>query len=214
MRKIVILITLMVLFTISTGCALNRKDKPNSSPSLSSINTEAETWQNAYTAFLKDLPVLPDKSTYSFALRNLDNEETPELLIIQQDENALNAVLTVYAYNGNVHKIGDYSNQKESFVGGFRFSNKLEFPGLFECWWGGGVEHYGYLSVKEKQLVFEDLWRMNLTSDTPQKTEISGNKELINESINVFPSDDNTDNLLEMHLVNNENIDKIIQKQP
>ena len=180
------------------------------------LNTDNETefWRDGYAVFLRNLPVLGDNMIFSFFLRDLDNSGVPELMIVQMNQTAHDDVLTAYSYDGEVYKIGDYSNPKKSFTDWFRFSNSPAFPGLFECWVGGGVEHYGYLSVKEGKLTYEYLWYDDRTKEPPQQIEISGNKLLIDESIDAFPPYDYTDNLLETYLVNDNNIDGIISLSP
>ena len=39
------------------------------------------------------------------------------------------------------------------------------FPGLFTFWWGGGVEHYGYLYVDEGALKESKLWEVDHTEE-------------------------------------------------
>ncbi|MCL2157916.1 MAG: hypothetical protein FWH48_00745 [Oscillospiraceae bacterium] len=77
-----------------------------------------------------------------FAMRDLDGDGAPELLIVQEDKNALNAVLSVYAYCDEVYKIGDYSNAGKSFKSALRFSGNPMFPGLFDFWLGGGARFW------------------------------------------------------------------------
>ena len=199
-----ILSLLIFLFALSIiGCS---SEKP-------------EAWQNAYETFLNDYEFLNDSdiidlsdenTIYSYAVRDLDDCGVSELLLFQQDSrNALNAVLTVYSYDGNVYKIGQYSNLKGSFIGGFRLSENPLFPGLFEVWWGGGEDHYGYLSIEDGELVYEYLWHDDRTIEPPHQTMFSDNQEIINESFHLHLLDNSTDNLLEIYLINSENIDEI-----
>jgi len=125
----------------------------------------------AYRIFLENFQA--ESVINCFALRDLDGDGIPELLIIQQDGTALNAVLSVYSYAETVYKIGDYSNTGKSFKSVLRFSNNRIFPGLFDFWWGGGIEHYAYLTIKEGKLVSEYLWYEDRTVEPPQKNEIS-----------------------------------------
>jgi hypothetical protein len=169
-----------------------------------------KAWQKAYTAFLRDFSVA-DNTIATFSLRDLDNNGIPELIIEQHNAGgALDAVLTVYAYDENVYKVGDYSNPKGSFVGWFRFSNNPTFRGLFEEWYGGNVYHYGYLSVKEGELIYEYLYYIDTNkTEMPQQDEISDDKQLINESINVHLLRE-YDDLLKQNIINEENINDVI----
>ncbi|MGI6247985.1 MAG: hypothetical protein ACOYJX_01070 [Acutalibacteraceae bacterium] len=209
------LITLCAVLILSaTGCASkdNSQNTEISNSLFTSIeNVEAKEWQNAYSEFLKEFS-LSNNKVASFALRDLDGSGVPELIIIQEDENALNSVLTAYSYDGNVNKIGDFANESTSFAEGFRLSKKTMFPGLFESWHGGGVEHYGYLSLKDGKLIHEDLWYCDRTKEPPHQEVISEDKQLVNESIEAYPPYDYSDNLLETHLISNNNFDETIMK--
>lgn len=172
-------------------------------------NSKQETWQEAYTLFLRDFHALAEVN--EFSLRDLDNNGIPELIIVQVEEEAANGVLTVYTYDGDIYKLGDYTDPKIG-VAGLRFSNDEMYPGLFTLWWGGGVEHYGYLTVRDRKLVYEYLWYIDHTIDT-QHNEISNDKQLINESINANPPYEYTDNVLKMYLINEDNISEISKWQ-
>lgn len=180
MKKFVILLTFIILFSLTIiGCtesdeAQNSNNTQNSGnqniSTSSNTNTQTQTWQSAYIEHLKKLPAPSDNLGYStFGMRDLDKNGIPELLIIQQDSNALNAILTVYSYDSDIYKIGDYSNPKKLFLGGFRFSNNPDIPGLFECWWGSGVEHYGYIYVKDRKLFYEYLYYDDRTAEPPHR---------------------------------------------
>lgn len=206
MKKLIILpLVLLFLLSTATGCS----------------SKEPDSWKDEYAAFLSEFPYFygdnidfrdNDSVIYSFSLRDLDNNGVPELLVFQNNSNGLNAVLTVYAFDGNVYEIGEYSNPKGSFVGGFRISDNPKFPGLFECWWGGGEDYYGYLPIKDGELIYESLWQNVLNTEPPQQIVLSNNKELIDESIRLYPPYESTDNLLEIYLINDENIGMFLAK--
>ena len=185
---------------------------------LSILENDAATtkdgWKDAYAAVIRNIPSPTDDDVICvFACRDLDGNGVPELLLIQHNDAGFNAIMWVYSYDdGNVSKIGDYSNPKESFLGGFRFSDNPMFPGLFDCWWGGGVEYYGYFTIKDRKLESEYLWCDDHSemSGTLSKKEFSNNRQLIDESINIYPPIEYTDNVLEMYEVNDENIGKIL----
>jgi len=159
MKINILMLTILTLtMLLFIGCTETEKTIYSEDLSKTPKLTETGMWQEAYIAFLRNFSASTESGVSEFALRDLDNNSVPELIITQTDANAMSAVLTVYSYDGNVYKVGDYSNPKESFVSGFRFSNKLAFPGLFEVWWGGGIEHYGYLTVKKRNLAYEYLY--------------------------------------------------------
>jgi hypothetical protein len=170
-------------------------------------DSAAEAWQKAYAAFLKSFPVLADYEVYEFSLKDLDNSGVPELIIVQS--NATGGILTAYSYDDKVYKIGDYSDAKIG-IAGLRVSNNLMYPGLFTCWWGGGVDHYGYLTVKEGRLTYEDLWYDDHLAAPPRQKELSGDKQLVKESRDAHPPYDYQDNLLKMYIINVDSIDDSI----
>jgi len=66
----------------------------------------------AYSALLRGLPAPNDKLFHEFSLRDLDSDGIPELMLLRSDGIGIDAVLTVYSYNNNVYKVGDYSDPK------------------------------------------------------------------------------------------------------
>lgn len=76
---------------------------------------------------------------------------------------------------------------------------------------GGGMEHYGYLEVREKRLIYENLWYIDRTGASPYQSEVSNNKELISESMNIFSADDYMGNILDTVLINDDNINKMFK---
>lgn len=178
-----------------------------------------QAWQKAYAAFLREYPFIDDNAIpalgeddrlFQFSLRDLDNSGVPELLVIQSDTDALDASFVAYTFDGTVHAIGEFKNKKGSFISGLRTSDNPLFPGLFESWNGGGEEHYGYLSLKDGRLAYEYLWRNDRTREPPHQTMLSDNQQLIEESISLYPLEDATDNLLELHWINDDNIKKVL----
>ena len=203
MKKIRILIfggTLVILLT----CILNKKTFENGE----SIEQTVNTYMKAYESYLRSFPELHDYEYSGVALRDLDKNGVPELIIVQVDE--ADGILKVYSYDNRVYKIGEYSDPKIG-ISGIRISENPEFPGLFNQWWGGGVEHYGYLEVREKQLIYEDLWYMDRTGAAPYQNQVSNKEALIRESMTLFSDDDDMGNILEPVLINDENIDKMFR---
>ena len=45
-----------------------------------------------------------------------------------------------------------------------------EYPGIFYFTVGGGANHYGYMSIKNQKLSFEDLWEENYASESTDTT--------------------------------------------
>ena len=200
MKKVILMVSFVILITFS-AIAYSSYVKMHIVR-----ESEPEAWQEAYTTFLKDFSAKSNYDNHEFSLRDLDNNGIPELIIIQT--HPAEELLTVYSYDRNVREIGDYSNVKIAMAG-LRISNNPMFPGLFTVWWGGGVEHYGYLTVKEGVLTYEDVWRNDHTLETPFQEEISNNKQLIKESIDAHPPSEYTDNLLKTYPFSNDAIDEL-----
>jgi len=164
------------------------------------------TYMKAYEAYLRSFPELNDYEYSGFALRDLDKDGVPELMIIQVDE--ADGILKVYSYDDHVYKIGEYSDPKIG-ISAIRISDDPKFPGLFDQWWGGGVEHYGYLEVREKRLIYEGLWYIDRTGGSPYQRRVSDNGALISEAMDLFSDDECAGDILEPVLINDENIDKM-----
>lgn len=164
--------------------------------------------KEAYESFLRNYFGSTEYDVYEFALRDLDNNGIPELLVVLSNEDG--GILTVYSYNGEIYKMGDYSDSKIG-ISAFVVPANPELRGLFNLWWGGGVEHYGYLFVKDGNLTYEELYYIDRTGDTPEQVNISNNTELIDRASKDFlETDEIGDNILDMYLINEENISKIL----
>ncbi len=194
MKKIRLLIfggTLVILLI----CILNKKFENGES-----IEQTENTYMKAYETCLRNFPELHDYEYSGVVLRDLDKNGVPELIIVQVDE--ADGILKVYSYDNRVYKIGEYSDPKVG-ISAIRISENPEFPGLFNQWWGGGVEHYGYLEVREKRLIYEDLWYMDRTGAAPYQSQVSNKEALIRESMNLF-SDEDMGIFLIQFLINDE----------
>ena len=225
MKKFGVII-LLVLFALSiNGCSSNNSTQITSEiteePEYSTQSTTqpTEMWQEAYAEFLKEFPFLNNDDFsvlsredvfYQFCLKDLDNSGIPELLIFKTNMMCSDDIFYAYTYDGNVCKLGEYSNRKRSFISWFRIPGDPLYPGLYECWHGGGQEYCQYLSVKDGELTCEYLWHMDRSGEEPLLTELYDNKQLVNDSIDAFPPYLYTENLLEVHFINDETIDKII----
>ena len=225
MKKVFAIFIASAIFVLAfAGCTVSNSggsasslasSEPQNSNSLASSapqnsNTKGEAWQDAYATFLKALPPLPEGYMYSFTLHDFDSNSIPELMLIKQDLQARNALLTVYSYDEKIYLIGEHTNPQKSFLGWFHFSDKPEYDGLFECWWGGGVSHYGYLSLENGELKFEYIFYEDRTKEPMEVVELSDNKELINEASYGYSHKWYPDNVLDGGAVNDVNIERII----
>ncbi|MCL2773096.1 MAG: hypothetical protein FWD71_07075 [Oscillospiraceae bacterium] len=165
----------------------------------------------AYAAFLANFHTESEKMIARFALRDLDNDGIPELLIVQENgSTGLDAVLSVYTYASyTICKLGDYSNAQTSFVSALWFSNNPMYPGIFDSCNDWDMDRYSYVYIKDRKLVSEELWDDDHTTGPPHKVEISSDRQLIDESVNVYADWYSRDNILEMYPINVINDAKI-----
>jgi len=144
---------------------------------------DTNTWQGAYKKFLKE-NYYENTDTLQFALRDFNDDETPELLIKHELE------ITVYTFDKKVIKIDSYD-----YVTGTTklfLSDNPKYPGIFSFTVGGGMYHHGYLILKDNKLVWEELWNedysnvsSHLELDRDIIVELSDDKQLIAESRKV-----------------------------
>lgn len=126
------LFTFWSILIILLICILNKRIHENGE----SVNKTENAYMEAYEAYLRSFPELNDYKYSSVALRDLDKNGVPELIIVQVDE--VDGILKVYSYDNSVHKIGEYSDPKIG-ISAIRISENPKFPGLFNQWWGGGM---------------------------------------------------------------------------
>lgn len=176
---------------------------PQNSHSIFDITVKEEFKEQAklaYIDFLKKFSKTETYQVYEFSLRDFDKDGIPELIIVQS--NAVHGILSVYYYDGDLKKYGDYSNPKIG-QSALRVSDNPTFPGLFTLWWGGGVEHYEYLYLDEGILKESKLWEVDRTGEFPCQRLLSSDKELVEESMNLFSKCDDMEKLLELYLIDN-----------
>ena len=68
------------------------------------------------------------------------------------------------------------------------------------------MEHYGYLTINEKELVYEYLWYIDRLNGPIEGVPVSDNEMLIMESKRANPPYECTDNIFIMYSVDEENI--------
>ena len=145
----------------------------------SQTNTDSEKEAKiAYSAFLKE----ETDHEKSFCFKDLDQNGIDELLLQKETK------LTVYTFDGEVTEIGtqDFATATTRFL----FSDQAEYPGMFYCYVGGGKDHYGYMTIKNGALSFEELWTENYAeypAGSPERiTALSSDKKLIEASKTAY----------------------------
>lgn len=196
-RRLLVLIIVSLVFERNVLIS----QLPQNSHSIFDITIKEEFKEQAklaYMDFLEKFSKTETYQVYEFSLKDLDKDEIPELIIVQS--NAVHGILSVYYYDGDLKKYGDYSNPKIG-QSALRVSDNPTFPGLFTLWWGGGVEHYEYLYLDEGILKKSKLWELDRAGEFPCQRLLSSNKELVEESMNLFSKCDNVENMLELYLI-------------
>lgn len=204
---------IFILFTLQlTGCDKGKNtytEVTNTEGRNAEAEAENEAWQESYIEFLEDIfKNNKDKEDIlEFAMRDLDNNGIPEMVI------AKNGVdITVYTYDSKIYEAGNcnYGGTTRLF-----FSNDSSYPGIFYFHVGGGLEHHGYLTIKENSLIEEELWNYDYSGISEELGEkrnktlkISSDKQLIDESKEVYSQ--NQDLLFEE--LNMENMQKLFDK--
>ena len=231
----ILMFVLAIVLLLGSGCGQAVPEETSAATTTQVTTTTAETtetqriftgtgaWQKAYIEFLDAMQVpplvleetgwkegLPIGVFYTFSMRDLDNNGIPELIVDRRNNDTKESVLAIYTYDDKVYEIGEMDDPG-SYASVFRFSNNPKFPGLFWLRYGGGMERYGYLSIKEENLMSEELWRDDHTTDLRQLIDISDNKALIKESMDVFSDHDFKDNILEHYLDKEELVSEIIR---
>ena len=166
MKKLAVLVLLLVF--LLSGC------RGTSTPDAT-----------LYNNFLADLKA--QQSDLYYYTKDIDGNGVADLIILE------NTKLSVYTYEKSVMLIGE----QDFFTGTVRFfsSDNPDYSGVFYFTVGGGAEHYGYMTVEDKKLSFEDLWEENYATE-PQDSEnrikeLSPDKDLISESKRLY--DNNAD---------------------
>lgn len=104
--------------------------------------------------------------------------------------------ITVYTIDDTVVEVGDHN----LVTGTTRllFSDNPSYPGIFSLFVSGGLEHYGYITIKDKNLIYEELWNEDYSGvsnelglERERIEEISGNKQLIEESRKAYEENKN-----------------------
>ena len=180
MKKSFLIFLTALVIPMFAGCSKNNS-KTASSQSNISPNT------SMYTGILDDL-----KSNLSdpyYFIKDIDGDNSPDLLVLD------NTKLYVYTYEKSAKLMGE----KDFLTGTVRFfvSDNAEYSGVFYFTVGGGVNHYGYMTVKGQTLHFEDLWEENYASEATGNTgnikALTTDNGLIEESKRLYKNNSDID---------------------
>lgn len=174
MKKLIVYLSVLAIFLFS-GCGKTER-------------ILIDKGKVDYKTFLSDL--YDNKSSneeIDFSIKDLDDNGIPELVIAR---NGLNNI-TVYTYNDTVVEVGNHD-----FASGTTrlfFTDNPSYPGIFFYFASGGLDHYGYLTIKDNKLMYEELWNEDYSGISKELgisreriEEISADKQLIYESRKVY----------------------------
>lgn len=177
MKKIVLFLMVVIILFVFTAC--------NNTNASSDIGYSKNNLEEKYMEFLEQY----DEVYYTF--KDIDGDSRKELIIME------NTLITIYISDEkNIKKIGSYD-----FVTGtvrlLYSDDAASYPGIFYYTVGGGIDHYGYLTIRDNKLVLENLWEENYAAESIDSQnrikEISSDKELINASKESFKNDNDID---------------------
>lgn len=135
-----------------------------------------------YDDFIRELAGNSREVYYS--VKDIDGDRTEDLIVLR------NTALSVYTYTDEVMLVGEHD-----FMTGtvrFFYSDKEEFPGIFYFTVGGGLNHYGYMTVQNGALHLEQLWDEDYSGATDWEdhvAEFSDDKALIQQSKALYEAD-------------------------
>lgn len=133
-----------------------------------------------YTEFLDKMK--NNQADLYYYIKDIDGNAIDDLIILE------NTKLSVYSYENSVKLIGE----RDFVTGTVRFfcSESNNYPGIFCFTAGGGINRYGYMTVKNGELSFEKLWEENYSTELQDSIdgikELSSNNELISESKRLY----------------------------
>jgi len=177
-----------------------------------------EKWQSAYAEFLREVD-RKEHDSYdhiSFALRQMDGKSIPNLIIDRRINEGSKSLLTVYSYHGSVYELGTLENPG-SYASVLYFSNTPSFPGLFWRKYGGSMERFGYLSIKNGEFVSERVWDLDRSTNGEKKIiDHSDNAALLRETKRLFVDIDTAvpETQLETQNISVESIAEIMRWKP
>lgn len=158
-----------------------------------SLNTYSKTANisgNAshdYSAFLNHLyNNKPSGDELFFLIKDLDNNGIPELIISKNGTS-----ITIYTLNSKIIEAGKHNF--ETGTARLFYSDNPSYPGIFFYFAGGGMNHHGYISIRNNKLIYEELWNEDYSGISKELKisrkrieELSSDRSLINESRKVY----------------------------
>ena len=173
------------------------------------IEIETVEWRSSYITFLQDINKNNSKQGYEFVIKDLDGDAIPELIVKEKLK------LTVYRQNKEVEEVGSYNFA----TGTTRLfsSESMNYPGIFYFYVSGGLNHYGYIDIQDKELNIQELWNEDYSGIYKEMGEereriekFSDDDKIIKESRDLYTN--NNDLAFIEVSTDNINLDELITK--
>lgn len=154
---------------------------------ISATSCKTADNKSVYNDFISKLKT--NQPDIHYSLKDIDGNGIEDLVVIN------NTTLTIYTFNDKISYIGEHD-----FLTGtarFFYSDDKDFPGIFVFTASGGMNHFGYMTIKNDEVYLEEIWSEDYSgiSDNNNKIiEISDNKKIIKESKKLY--EDNKDIVL------------------
>ena len=164
-------------------------DVPTQTPEATApAGSDRAAWDSSYEVFLSKIRK-DAKEDYYYALKDMDGDGTEELLL----HTPAKMTLSIYTFTDRVVKVGS----NDFWTGTLRLLHTADpdYPGIIWFDVGGGMDHYGYITVKDGQMTMEPLWDYNYSGIAPEgeeseeSIEYSEDKRLIEVSKQAYEND-------------------------
>ena len=193
--------TIGLLAILICGCNKTQAEKGNK-PDIETVE-----WRSSYITFLQDINKNNSKQGYEFVIKDLDGDAIPELIVKEKLK------LTVYRQNKEIEEVGSYNFA----TGTTRLfsSESMNYPGIFYFYVSGGLNHYGYINIQDKELNIQELWNEDYSGiykEMGEEREViekfSDDDKIIKESRDLY--NNNCDLTFIKMSSDNINLDEVI----
>ena len=140
-------------------------------------------------------------------IKDLDGDAIPELIVKEKLK------LTVYRQNKEIEEVGSYNFA----TGTTRLfsSESMNYPGIFYFYVSGGLNHYEYINIQDKELNIQELWNEDYSGiykEMGEEREViekfSDDDKIIKESRDLY--NNNCDLTFIKMSSDNINLDEVI----
>lgn len=198
MKNMIRAAMVFLLSTALSGCdAAGPKSGTGIISTISGAAITDDGWRSAYESYLNERYKRgDDPDALYYFIKNIDGAGSPELFVIDYAEEKGDQ-MKVYTYTDEVQKIGSY------FLTGttrLLYSDDPSCPGVFTFGVGGGLDHYGYMTIQDGKLSAKELWNEDFSGiskesgkDRDRILELSSDQLLIRESGRAYKNGQDID---------------------